>query len=43
MMVPRQSAMAISAFALILHGCRPYGCDSDQCVKEAPYARSMHC
>jgi hypothetical protein len=30
-------------YRLFLYGCRPYGCDTDQCVQEGLYARAKHC
>lgn len=43
MSVPRRTALAISACAILLCGCRPYGCDTDRCVEQATYDRSKQC
>lgn len=38
----RGTGVAI-VLAVLTGGCRPFGCDTDQCVREAPYARLLHC
>lgn len=43
MIAPRRTALAISACATLLCGCRPYGCDTDRCVEQATYNRSKQC
>jgi len=43
MKLSAQVSCTLLSMAVLLSGCRPYGCDTDQCVREAPFVRSKHC
>ncbi|MCW3798552.1 hypothetical protein OMW55_12115 [Sphingomonas sp. BN140010] len=43
MKMSAQASLALASMAVLLSGCRPYGCDTDECVRQAPFARAKHC